>query len=536
EVVKEHEDECFSCGDGGQLITCKKTGCPKVYHADCLSLTRRPAGKWECPWHQCDICNKEAASFCEMCPSSFCKVHREGMLFISKLDGRLSCTEHDPCGPNPLEPGEIRESESSSSRKSDPIHPPSTTKAVADSAKEKSPSLVDKKSKLTKVLLSPSLTGTQEPVFLALGENTKPPGKVLVGCSDKMSLSAGKILLTSAGQKSPTGRKLILASSAQKPLPPGKLLLASLGKKSLSTGKLLLASIGKKSLSAGKVLLAPVGKNSSQVGRVLLSPTGTHAGKVVLASAGKLPAEAGKVFLTAAVKHQAVAGKPVLADDKVLAGKSDYVKKSQFDPQPNSTPQPPRTLPRNTSADKCNTPLQKKLTFVTPKQEPKDPCQKVSTGLTKERPRRANDYHDGWDSKEQSKSSSQRLPIRTSQEKLSTLEGILSTAATEEKFESSERLKKPVYCIQTSPTTSKDQTRIAKERLHSVSGKTFSPVPDNHSEDKYLPSIDCIEETSLSDRQGAGVSAGQELTTECQAQTPSSASQGLAVCTAPEKK
>lgn len=67
------------------------------------------AGKWECPWHQCDVCGKEAASFCEMCPSSFCKQHREGMLFISKLDGRLSCTEHDPCGPNPLEPGEIRE-------------------------------------------------------------------------------------------------------------------------------------------------------------------------------------------------------------------------------------------------------------------------------------------------------------------------------------------------------------------------------------------------------------------------------------------
>lgn len=67
------------------------------------------SGKWECPWHQCDVCGKEAASFCEMCPSSFCKQHREGMLFISKLDGRLSCTEHDPCGPNPLEPGEIRE-------------------------------------------------------------------------------------------------------------------------------------------------------------------------------------------------------------------------------------------------------------------------------------------------------------------------------------------------------------------------------------------------------------------------------------------
>ncbi|XP_030360087.1 histone-lysine N-methyltransferase, H3 lysine-36 and H4 lysine-20 specific isoform X3 [Strigops habroptila] len=109
EVMKEREDECFSCGDGGQLVSCKKPGCPKVYHADCLNLTKRPAGKWECPWHQCDVCGKEAASFCEMCPRSFCKQHREGMLFISKLDGRLSCTEHDPCGPNPLEPGEIRE-------------------------------------------------------------------------------------------------------------------------------------------------------------------------------------------------------------------------------------------------------------------------------------------------------------------------------------------------------------------------------------------------------------------------------------------
>nr|2NAA_A Chain A, Histone-lysine N-methyltransferase, H3 lysine-36 and H4 lysine-20 specific [Mus musculus] len=91
----EREDECFSCGDAGQLVSCKKPGCPKVYHADCLNLTKRPAGKWECPWHQCDVCGKEAASFCEMCPSSFCKQHREGMLFISKLDGRLSCTEHD---------------------------------------------------------------------------------------------------------------------------------------------------------------------------------------------------------------------------------------------------------------------------------------------------------------------------------------------------------------------------------------------------------------------------------------------------------
>ncbi|KAM3869070.1 histone-lysine N-methyltransferase, H3 lysine-36 specific [Diretmus argenteus] len=108
-VTKEREDECFSCGDGGQMVSCKRPGCPKVYHADCLNLTKRPAGRWECPWHQCDICSKEAASFCEMCPSSYCCQHRDGLLFISKLDGKLSCSEHDPCGPEPLEPGEIRE-------------------------------------------------------------------------------------------------------------------------------------------------------------------------------------------------------------------------------------------------------------------------------------------------------------------------------------------------------------------------------------------------------------------------------------------
>ncbi|XP_064829204.1 LOW QUALITY PROTEIN: histone-lysine N-methyltransferase NSD2-like [Oncorhynchus masou masou] len=109
QVTKEREDGCFSCGDGGQIVSCKKTGCPKVYHADCLNLAKRPAGRWECPWHQCDVCGHEAASFCEMCPSSFCTQHREGLLFISKIDGRLACNDHDPCGPEPLEPGEIRE-------------------------------------------------------------------------------------------------------------------------------------------------------------------------------------------------------------------------------------------------------------------------------------------------------------------------------------------------------------------------------------------------------------------------------------------
>lgn len=44
-LTKEREDECFICGDGGQMVSCKKPGCPKVYHADCLNLTKRPAGQ-----------------------------------------------------------------------------------------------------------------------------------------------------------------------------------------------------------------------------------------------------------------------------------------------------------------------------------------------------------------------------------------------------------------------------------------------------------------------------------------------------------
>ncbi|XP_054832365.1 histone-lysine N-methyltransferase, H3 lysine-36 specific isoform X3 [Eublepharis macularius] len=176
EIMKEREDECFSCGDGGQMVSCKRPGCPKVYHADCLNLTRRPAGKWECPWHQCDVCSKEAASFCEMCPKSFCKQHREGMLFISKLDGRLSCTEHDPCGPNPLEPGEIRE------------YAPSTESAAGCKNTESSdqqPSAPDPKSQLSEKLpltvalrLQPSDKSPSSALALRLKSSEKPPPSV----------------------------------------------------------------------------------------------------------------------------------------------------------------------------------------------------------------------------------------------------------------------------------------------------------------------------------------------------------------------
>ena len=44
EVKKEHEDECFRCGEGGELVMCDKPNCPKVYHLQCLNLAKPPHG------------------------------------------------------------------------------------------------------------------------------------------------------------------------------------------------------------------------------------------------------------------------------------------------------------------------------------------------------------------------------------------------------------------------------------------------------------------------------------------------------------
>ncbi|XP_060237502.1 histone-lysine N-methyltransferase NSD3 isoform X6 [Meriones unguiculatus] len=94
-----HEDYCFQCGDGGELVMCDKKDCPKAYHLLCLNLTQPPYGKWECPWHQCDECDAAAVSFCQFCPHSFCKGHEKGALLPSALEGRLCCLDHDPASP-----------------------------------------------------------------------------------------------------------------------------------------------------------------------------------------------------------------------------------------------------------------------------------------------------------------------------------------------------------------------------------------------------------------------------------------------------
>lgn len=52
------------------------------------------AGKWECPWHHCDVCGKPSVSFCHFCPNSFCKEHQDGTVLNSMLNGQLCCSEH----------------------------------------------------------------------------------------------------------------------------------------------------------------------------------------------------------------------------------------------------------------------------------------------------------------------------------------------------------------------------------------------------------------------------------------------------------
>ncbi|XP_039087976.1 histone-lysine N-methyltransferase NSD2 isoform X1 [Hyaena hyaena] len=95
EGKKESEDECFRCGDGGQLVLCDRKSCTKAYHLSCLGLGKRPFGKWECPWHHCDVCGRPSTSFCHFCPNSFCKQHQDGAVLGSTRDGRPCCREHD---------------------------------------------------------------------------------------------------------------------------------------------------------------------------------------------------------------------------------------------------------------------------------------------------------------------------------------------------------------------------------------------------------------------------------------------------------
>ncbi|XP_035672349.1 histone-lysine N-methyltransferase NSD2-like [Branchiostoma floridae] len=93
-VKKEHEDECFRCSEGGELVMCDRKTCPKAYHLTCLNLTKPPHGKWECPWHHCDVCGKLATVLCDICPNSFCKEHSTDDNVTKHPSAKMVCLEH----------------------------------------------------------------------------------------------------------------------------------------------------------------------------------------------------------------------------------------------------------------------------------------------------------------------------------------------------------------------------------------------------------------------------------------------------------
>lgn len=89
-----HEDLCFFCDQPGQLIMCDRKGCPKVYDLACIGRDSVPRGRWECPWHHCDVeqCGKTSTQFCSKCPSSFCTEHKSEA--FKEIDGKLVCPDH----------------------------------------------------------------------------------------------------------------------------------------------------------------------------------------------------------------------------------------------------------------------------------------------------------------------------------------------------------------------------------------------------------------------------------------------------------
>lgn len=74
----EHEDFCFECHLGGELIECD--ACPKVYHKCCVHPKEvSNADVFTCQWHVCNICKANNFKFtdqvsvlCIGCPTSYC--------------------------------------------------------------------------------------------------------------------------------------------------------------------------------------------------------------------------------------------------------------------------------------------------------------------------------------------------------------------------------------------------------------------------------------------------------------------------------
>lgn len=89
------EDVCFICFDGGDLVLCDRRGCPKAYHPSCVNRDEaffRAKGRWNCGWHQCNICEKKNAYYmCYTCTFSLCKACIKDAVIYCVRDNKGFC-------------------------------------------------------------------------------------------------------------------------------------------------------------------------------------------------------------------------------------------------------------------------------------------------------------------------------------------------------------------------------------------------------------------------------------------------------------
>lgn len=88
------EDVCFICFDGGDMVLCDRRGCPKAYHPSCVNRDEaffRAKGRWNCGWHLCSHCEKNAHYMCYTCTFSLCKTCIKEFVFFRVRTNKGFC-------------------------------------------------------------------------------------------------------------------------------------------------------------------------------------------------------------------------------------------------------------------------------------------------------------------------------------------------------------------------------------------------------------------------------------------------------------